>query len=123
MYDSEDVIIILKSCDNPLLWEHGKGNAVSPILSRVKLNKRQVIAMVVFVTISSAAQMVSPTLVSIMIDGVSNNDQTTIIYLAIAIIVLALVACATNVVATNLASTLTTKFSANLRKELFRKVV
>ncbi|MBR3326629.1 MAG: ABC transporter ATP-binding protein [Atopobiaceae bacterium] len=78
--------------------------------------------MVVFVTISSAAQMVSPTLVSIMIDGVSNNDQTTIIYLAIAIIVLALVACATNVVATNLASTLTTKFSANLRKELFRKV-
>ena len=39
MYDSEDVIIILKSCDNPLLWEHGKGNAVSPILSRVKLNK------------------------------------------------------------------------------------
>jgi hypothetical protein len=40
--------------------------------------------MVLFVTIASAAQMVSPTLVSMMIDGVSNNDQSIIIYLAIA---------------------------------------
>ena len=48
------------------------------IFGRVKLNKRQVIAMVVFVTIASVAQMVSPTLVSLMIDGVSSNDQTII---------------------------------------------
>ena len=48
------------------------------IFGRVKLNKRQVIAMVVFVTIASVAQMVSPALVSLMIDGVSSNDQTII---------------------------------------------
>lgn len=95
---------------------------MSAIFSRVKLNKRQVIAMVLFVTIASAAQMVSPTLVSMMIDGVSNNDQTIIIYLAIALFVLSLVACATNVVATNLSASIATKFSSDLRSELFRKV-
>ncbi len=78
--------------------------------------------MVVFVAIVSAAQMVSPTLVSMMIDSVSDNNQSIIIYLAIAMLVLSLVACATNVVATNLAATISTKFSADLRKELFRKV-
>lgn len=76
--------------------------------------------MVLFVTIASAAQMVSPTLVSMMIDGVSNNDQTIIIYLAIALFVLSLVACATNVVATNLSASIATKFSSDLRSELFR---
>lgn len=78
--------------------------------------------MVVFVAIASAAQMVSPTLVSMMIDSVSDNNQSIIIYLAIAMLVFSLVACATNVVATNLAATVSTKFSADLRKELFRKV-
>ena len=92
------------------------------IFSRVRLNLRQVIIMVVFVAIASAAQMVSPTLVSVMIDSVSDNNQSIIIYLAIAMLVFSLVACATNVVATNLAATVSTKFSADLRKELFRKV-
>lgn len=79
------------------------------ILSRVRLNLRQVIVMVVFVAIASAAQMVSPTLVSMIIDSVSDNNQSIIIYLAIAMLVLSLVACATNVVATKLAATISTK--------------
>lgn len=95
---------------------------MSAIFSRVKLNRRQVIIMVVFVAIASVAQMVSPTLVSMMIDAVSNSNQSIIIGLAIAMAVLSLVACATNVVATNLSATIATKFSADLRKELFRKV-
>ena len=95
---------------------------MTAIFSRIRLNTRQVVAMVVFVMIASIAQMVSPTLVSRMIDGVSGHDEKTIILLAAAMIVLAVIACLTNVIATNLASTLATKFSADLRKELFRKV-
>ena len=92
------------------------------IFSRIKFNTRQVVAMAVFVTIASAAQMISPTLVSRMIDSVSGSDEKAIIILAVAMIALAVIACVTNVVATNLAASLTTKFSADLRKVLFRKV-
>ena len=92
------------------------------IFSRIKFNTRQVVAMAVFVTIASAAQMISPTLVSWMIDSVSGSDEKAIIILAVAMIALAVIACVTNVVATNLAASLTTKFSADLRKVLFRNV-
>ena len=92
------------------------------IFSRIKFNTRQVVAMAVFVTIASAAQMISPTLVSWMIDSVSGSDEKAIIILAVAMIALAVIACVMNVVATNLAASLTTKFSADLRKVLFRKV-
>ena len=78
--------------------------------------------MAVFGTIASAAQMISPTLVSWMIDSVSGSDEKAIIILAVAMIALAVIACVMNVVATNLAASLTTKFSADLRKVLFRKV-
>ena len=73
-------------------------------------------------TIASVAQMISPTLVSGMIDAVSGSNEKTIILLAAAMIALAVTACLTNVVATNLAASLATKFSADLRRELFRKV-
>ena len=95
---------------------------MTAIFSRIRFNTRQIATMIVFVTIASIAQMVSPTLVSRMIDGVSGSDEKTIILLAAAMIVLSVIACVTNVVATNLAASLTTKFSADLRRELFRKV-
>ena len=95
---------------------------MTAILSRIRFNTRQVIAMAVFVTIASVAQMISPTLVSGMIDAVSGSNEKTIILLAAAMIALAVTACLTNVVATNLAASLATKFSADLRRELFRKV-
>lgn len=95
---------------------------MTAIFSRVKFNKRQVIAMVVFVLIASAGQMVTPSLLSMMLDRVSSNDQTAIIYLSIAMIVVSLLACITNVIANNLAASLTTKLSADLRNEVFKKV-
>ena len=95
---------------------------MTAIFSRIRFNTRQIATMIVFVTIASIAQMVSPSLVSRMIDGVSGSDEKTIILLAAAMIVLSVIACVTNVVATNLAASLTTKFSADLRRELFRKV-
>ena len=60
---------------------------MTAIFSRVRLNARQVAAMVVFVMLASLAQMVAPALVSRMIDGVAGNDQKTIIVLAIATVV------------------------------------
>ncbi len=45
------------------------------IFSRVKMKPKQVITVVLFVMISSVAQMMIPTLVSTMInDGVGNHD-------------------------------------------------
>lgn len=95
---------------------------MTAIFSRIRFNTRQVAAMAVFVAVASIAQMISPTLVSGMIGSVSGNDEKTVILLAAAMIALAVVACVTNVVATNLAASLTAKFSADLRRELFRKV-
>lgn len=95
---------------------------MTAIFSRIRFNTRQVVGMVVFVTIASAAQMISPTLVSSMIDSANGNDEKTIIILAVVMAALALLACVTNVVANHLAASLTTKFSADLRRELFTKV-
>ena len=102
--------------------EKGNSSVMTAIFSRIRLNTRQVAAMAVFVALASAAQMISPTLVSGMISSVSSSDEKTIIILAAAMIALAVIACVTNVAATNLAASLTTKFSADLRGELFRKV-
>lgn len=79
---------------------------MTAILSGIRFKTRQVVTMVVFVTIASIVQMVSPTLVSKMTDGVSGNDEKPIIILAAAMIALSVKACVTNVVATNLAASL-----------------
>ena len=92
------------------------------IFSRVRFNAKQVTAMVIFALLASLAQLAAPSLVSMMIDGVNDNAQNMIIYLAAAMIVLSLVACLTNVIANNLAAKLTARFSADLRKEIFYKV-
>lgn len=92
------------------------------IFSRVKLNRRQTIIMVVFALVASLAQLAAPTLVSMMIDGVSDNKEERIIILAVVMIALSVLACVTNIVSTNLAAKLTARFSADLRREIFHKV-
>ncbi len=58
---------------------------MTAIFSRIRFNTRQVIAMAVFVALASAAQMVSPMLVS----GMISSDEKTIIILAAAMAALA----------------------------------
>ena len=85
------------------------------IFSRVKLSLKQTVVLVVFMLISSITQMLLPSLISFMIDdGVSDSNER--------LIVLTLVACATNIIATNISAKITTTFSANLRKEIFDTV-
>ena len=92
------------------------------ILSKVKFNTKQLTWMIVFAVLASVSQMVAPALVSSMIDGVGDNDKQTIIVLAVAMIVVSLLGCLTNLISTNLAAKLTTRFSSDLRKEIFDKV-
>ena len=44
------------------------------------------------------------------------------IILAVAMIVISILGCLMNIISTNLAAKLTTRFSADLRKEIFNKV-
>ena len=91
------------------------------ILSKVKFNTKQLIWMIVFAVLASVSQMVAPALVSSMIDGVGDNDKQTIIILAVAMIVVSLLGCLTNVISSNLAAKLTARFSSDLRKVIFDK--
>ena len=96
---------------------------MTTIFSRVKLSAKQIILLVVFMLVSSIAQMLLPSLISFMIDrGVSDNNEGLLFGLAIAMIILALVSCLTNIMGTNLSAAVTTKFSADLRKEIFDTV-
>ena len=99
---------------------------MSEIFSRIKLSVRQVVAAVVFVVVSSLAQMFIPSLLSRMIDdGVGDGAggrAGLVVALAIAMAALALVACELSVVSSRIAASITTKFSADLRKELFYKI-
>ena len=93
------------------------------IFKRVKISPKKVIALVIFMLVASITQMLLPTFISKMIDeGVSQDNKSLIITLAIVMIVLSLIACFTNIIGTNISASITTKFSADLRKEIFDKV-
>ena len=93
------------------------------IFSRIKMNRKQFIAVVIFILISTIAQMMIPTLVSKMINDGVNDSNTQMIYtLAISMIVLAVVACVLSIVASSISSSLSTRFCADLRREIFHKI-
>ena len=96
------------------------------VLSKIKMNSKQVWGAVIFVIISSIGQMLAPAMVSTMLsDGVENGesgDYSLLIGLSIAIVVLCVLACVTNMISTWLSSKITTKFCADLRKTFFHKV-
>ncbi len=95
---------------------------MTSVFSRVKLNARQVTAVVVFTLLASAAQLTAPVMVSRMIDSLGDSNENKIMILAAAMVLISALACAINVIATNLAAMLTTRFSADLRREIFYKV-
>ncbi len=96
---------------------------MTTIFSRVKIRVKYVIWLLVFMLVSSITQMLLPTLISKMIDdGVSEGREGLIFVLAIAMIILSIVACATNIIGTNISAKITTNFSADLRKEIFDTV-
>lgn len=93
------------------------------ILSNIRVNKKSVISLLVLMLIASLGEMLLPTLLAKMIDsGVAENSRSTIIMLAVAMAVIALVACITNIIATVISANISTKFAADVRTVLFDKV-
>ncbi len=93
------------------------------ILSRVKLNKKQIIGLLLFMLVASVAEMLLPTMLASMIDtGIPQSNKSIIFTFAIIMAVLAVLACATNVAATRLSAKVSTQFAADVRREIFHKV-
>ena len=93
------------------------------VFSKVKLSGQSIAGLVIFVLIASVAQMMIPTLLAGMIDtGVSSKDEKLIISIAIAIIILSIVVFITNALSARISAKVATKFSADIREEMFRKV-
>ncbi len=93
------------------------------IFSRIKMNRGQVAAAVIFVLIAAFANMLSPLLISRMIDdGISKNNSQLIIMLALGMIAFAVTACITNLISVRISSKITTGFTADLREAVFVKV-
>lgn len=93
------------------------------ILSRVKLNKKYIVWLLIFMLAASVAEMMLPTMLATMIDnGIAGNSRSFIFIIAIVMAVMALVSCVANVIATVLSAKISTKFAADVRSEIFHKV-
>lgn len=93
------------------------------IFSRIKLSKKQITLVVVFMLITSIAEMMLPTLLAQMIDnGVTGDSRGYIIKIAIAMMIVAVLSCFANIMATVLSASVSTKFGADLRSAIFSKV-
>ena len=93
------------------------------VLKKIKMNSKQVWGAFIFVIISTFGQLVAPSMVSMMIsDGVNNSDYGIVIGLAIAIMVISVLAFFMSMISNIIASKITTRFCADLRREFFHKV-
>lgn len=93
------------------------------IMSHVKLNKRHIFLLFLFILIASLAEMMIPTMLANMIDGgVAEGSKSVIFTIAIIMAVMALLSCIANITATTLSAKISTKFAADVRSEIFCKV-
>ena len=93
------------------------------IFSRLKLSPKQVVGLILFMLATASAEMMLPTLLAGMIDrGIGSKSKSVIFTIAIVMAVMALVACLANIAATRLSAKISTRFAADLRREIFHKV-
>ena len=93
------------------------------ILSRVKVNGRQICALLLLMLLSAVTSMLLPTALARMIDGgVAAGSRSTILIVALVMAVLALLGCLFNIAATVLSAKVSTRFAADLRREVFHRV-
>ena len=93
------------------------------ILSRVKLDTKHIVWLLIFMLAAAVAEMMLPTMLANMIDsGIGGNSRSFIFTIAVIMAVLALVSCVANVIATILSAKISTKFAADVRSEIFHKV-
>ncbi len=93
------------------------------IFSKIKLDRKQIIWVLVLMLATSIAEMMLPTLLAQMIDnGVGGDSRSFIIRIAVIMLIVAAVSCFANIVATALSAGVSTKFGADLRSAVFDKV-
>ena len=93
------------------------------IFSRVRLNRKQIIGLVLLMLVASVAEMLLPTMLASMIDtGIPQANRNYILTFAIIMAILAVLACLTNVAATRISAKISTRFAADVRREIFYKV-
>jgi ABC-type multidrug transport system fused ATPase/permease subunit len=93
------------------------------ILSRVKLNGKQVILLLVLILAGALTEMMLPTLLAGMIDkGISDTGRSYLFTVGIIMAVLAVIGFIANYAATRISARISTKFAADLRHEIFYKV-
>lgn len=93
------------------------------ILTKVKLNGKQVTGLAVLVLLSAIGQMMLPSLLAQMINGgVAANSNQAIWTLAGIMAVVTVFSCLINVASVKIASAISTDFAARLRREVFDRV-
>ena len=93
------------------------------IFSRVKLSGKQVFSLLALMLLSAVTAMLLPTALASMIDvGVAQENRSAILIIAAVMAVLALLGCLFNIAATVLSARISTKFAADLRREVFHRV-
>ena len=93
------------------------------IFSRVKLSGKHVAALLVLMLLSAVTAMLLPTALASMIDiGVAGESRSAILVIAAVMVALAILGCLFNMAATVLSARVSTKFAADLRREIFHQV-
>ena len=93
------------------------------ILSRVSINKKRVAWLLVLMLVSSVTEMMLPTLLASMIDkGIAEASRSLIVVTAVVMAVMAAVTCAASIATTVLSAKISTRFAADLRRQIFYKV-
>lgn len=93
------------------------------ILSRVHINRKHVIWLLVLMLVASVTEMMLPTLLADMIDhGIAAGSRSYIIRIAVIMAVMAVITCIASIVTTKLSASISAGFAADLRKEIFCKV-
>lgn len=93
------------------------------IFSKVKLNYKHVIFLLVLVLFSAIGEMMLPSLLATMISkGVANFESKIIVTLALAMALITVLACIINFLSVKISSKISTSFGAKLREEVFNKV-
>lgn len=93
------------------------------IFSRVKLNIRQIFALLALILLSAVGQMLLPSFLSEMINsGVSTGSNRIILTFAAIMAVVTVFSCIISLSSVRIASRISTDFAAQLRGEIFAKV-
>lgn len=80
-------------------------------------------ALLALMLLSAVTAMLLPTALASMIDiGVARENRNTILIIAVVMATLAILGCLFNMAATVLSAKVSTKFAADLRREIFHQV-